>query len=144
MNICKAFEQLYGKTYCNNNLHLHGHLAECVRDYGPVYAFWLFAFERLNGVMGSFHTNCHDISLQLMRRFIDTSDFGIHKWPSDFKDELSPLIGICTYNKGSLMQTSLEATLANSQTLQPLPPLLESALELHQKCLCPLSSNLQT
>ncbi len=39
----KAFEQLYGKTYCNIILHLHGHLDECVRDHGPVYAFWLFA-----------------------------------------------------------------------------------------------------
>ena len=136
MEFCAAFELLYGKNYCSINLHLHGHLAECVRDYGPVYAFWLFAFERLNGVLGSFHTNCRDISLQLMRRFLDTNEFGIHNWPSDFKDDLSPLIMTCFYNKGSLVQSSLKATLTNVnhlQTVQPMPPLLESALEPHQK-----------
>ena len=45
------------------NMHLHLHLAECIVDYGPVYAFWCFAFERMNGVLGSYHTN-NQYSLQ--------------------------------------------------------------------------------
>ena len=39
LKFCKIFEQLYGKDYCNMNLHLHGHLVQCVLDYGPVYSF---------------------------------------------------------------------------------------------------------
>src|SRR5436190_15981972 len=28
------------------------HLCECSYDYGPLYAFWYFSFERMNGVLG--------------------------------------------------------------------------------------------
>jgi len=91
MEFCETFQTLYGKENCSINLHLHGHLASCILDYGPVYSFWLFPFERLNGILGSFHTNCHDISLQLMRRFLDTNDFGIDTWPADYRDDLAPL-----------------------------------------------------
>ena len=28
-----SFEQLYGKEYCNMNLHLHTHLATCISQY---------------------------------------------------------------------------------------------------------------
>ena len=26
-------------------------------DYGPVFSFWCFSFERYNGIMGDYHTN---------------------------------------------------------------------------------------
>lgn len=135
MEFCETFQTLYGKDYCNINLHLHGHLASCILDYGPVYSFWLFPFERLNGILGSFHTNCHDISLQLMRRFLDTNSFGLHTWPSDYKDQLAPLVKKCIYNKGSLMQNSLGCapTTYSTNDVEPFPPLCESALEPHQK-----------
>lgn len=124
---CITFENLYGKKYCNINLHLHGHLQECLKDFGPVYAFWLFAFERLNGVLGSFHTNNHDISLQLMRQFIRSYDFGIHTISSDYKLDYLPLIQKCFYNKGSLKQTSLEIAVLNDSNVSPLPPVYASA-----------------
>ena len=40
-------------------MHLAAHLTDCVRNHGPVYAFWLFAFERMNGIASSqyYHTN---------------------------------------------------------------------------------------
>ena len=69
MDFCCKFEQLYSKQYFNINLHLQAHILSCIMDHGPVYAFWLFPYERLNGVLGSFHTNCRDISLQVMRKF---------------------------------------------------------------------------
>lgn len=80
--------------------------------------------------------SCHDISLQLMRQFMDTHEFGIHNWPSEYKNELSPLIAKCFYNKGSLMQTSLQTVIRSAdlnKVVEPLPPLHESALEAHQK-----------
>ncbi len=77
MELCTVFEQLYGKDYCNINLHLHGHLVECVQDYDPVYAFWLFGFEQLNGVMGS-----------LLSRHIITIN-AMDNWPSEYKDDLA-------------------------------------------------------
>jgi len=136
MEFCETFQTLYGKENCSINLHLHGHLASCILDYGPIYSFWLFPFERLNGILGSFHTNCHDISLQLMRRFLDTNDFGIDTWPADYRDDLAPLVKKCVYNKGSLMQSLLDhilSTYGTNDGVVPLPPLHDSALEPHQK-----------
>jgi len=39
MDFCEMLEQLYGKEHCTINIHLHGHLKECMLDSGPVYAF---------------------------------------------------------------------------------------------------------
>ena len=35
-----------------------------------VYAFWLFSFERYNGILGSYKTNNRSIEIQLMRHFV--------------------------------------------------------------------------
>lgn len=102
MNSCKFFCEeylkIYGEDLCTPNLHLHGHLASCVKDYGPVYAFWLFSFERLNGILGSFHTNNRDISAQVMRCFANHHKYMSHHhkymshtWPTEFQDKLVPL-----------------------------------------------------
>lgn len=31
----KAYKQLYGADACTPNIHLHGHLTECIHDFGP-------------------------------------------------------------------------------------------------------------
>ena len=65
----KKFEELYGASACTPNLHLHGHLKECLLDFGPANAFWLFACERLNGILGAVSTNHHSIEAQLIKKF---------------------------------------------------------------------------
>ena len=40
-------KRLYGVT---TNMHMACHIADCIYDYGPLHSFWLFAFERYNGV----------------------------------------------------------------------------------------------
>ena len=54
---CQKFEEVNGSNACTPNMHLHLHLKKCLIDYGPLYAFWCFAFERYNGMLGSFATN---------------------------------------------------------------------------------------
>ena len=39
------------------NFHCATHMIEQIRDYGPVYGFWLFSFERMNRVLKSINTN---------------------------------------------------------------------------------------
>lgn len=70
MRFCHKFEDLYGKEAVRPNTHLHAHLTECVRDYGPMSSFWLFAFERFNGILGNEPTNNRSIEIQLMTRFL--------------------------------------------------------------------------
>ena len=67
---CLKFEELYGSEKCTPNMHLHCHMSESIKNFGPSSTFWLFAFERINGILGKFHTNHHSIETQLMRKFI--------------------------------------------------------------------------
>lgn len=100
------------------NIHLHGHLALFIKDFGPVYSFWLFPYERLNGVLGSYHSNSHNISVQLMTRFLDHDLYSTYKWPEEMLDTFYPLIEKCIYNKGSLQQNIFET----ASTAIPIPP----------------------
>lgn len=133
MEFCRTFESLYGKENCTINMHLHLHLSMCVRDFGPIYAFWLFAFERLNGVLGAFHMNSRDITLQLMRRFLRISENGIENWPKEYRNDLSPLIEKCIYSKGSLKHISFEEALADEKNIKPVPPMYEAGLTTEEK-----------
>jgi hypothetical protein len=72
----KVCQNLYGNHFCTPNMHLHCHLKDILKDFGPIHSFWCFSFERYNGILGSFTTNNRSIELQLMRklttrRFLD-------------------------------------------------------------------------
>lgn len=69
LNFCRRVEALYGKTAVTPNMHLHCHLAGCIEDYGPIFGFWLFSFERYNGMLGGFPNNQKHIEVQLLQRF---------------------------------------------------------------------------
>lgn len=129
----ELFKKLYGSDACTINIHLHGHLTECIREFGPVYAFWCFAYERMNGVLGSFHTNNHHVSVQYMRRFLDGKVYSPANWPKECAEEYLPLLQSSVYQKGSLMPTSFETELASNGCYIPLPPLQEFALSESQK-----------
>ena len=66
---CRRVLRLYGTNALTPNIHLHCHLTSCVRDFGPISSFWLFPFERYNGILGNQPTNNRSVELQLMRRF---------------------------------------------------------------------------
>ena len=54
----------------SNSWAMKNHLVECTKDYGPVYAFWLFSFERYNGILGNYRTNNRSVEVQLMQHFM--------------------------------------------------------------------------
>ena len=91
MQFCKKFESLYGQMEVTPNMHLHTHLINCVLDYGPVHNFWLFSFERFNGILGDFKTNQRAVEIQLMRKFLRDQDIQDLPFPSLFRDRLRPL-----------------------------------------------------
>ncbi|XP_066924647.1 uncharacterized protein [Clytia hemisphaerica] len=69
----KEFEARYSSKFTVPNMHMMLHLKEGIEDFGPLYAFWCFGFERYNGILGSFQTNGHSIPLQIMRKFVTFS-----------------------------------------------------------------------
>ena len=106
MEFCCTSQELYGRSKYNINLHLHAHHLSRIWEHGPYIPFGYF-FERLNGILGSFHTNCKDASIQPIRKFLQLSDYGVEYWPVEYRDEFAPLIPGCHYCKGSLMPHSL-------------------------------------
>ena len=80
---CKEFEKLYGLHRCTPNMHLHLHLCDCILDYGPVYSFWCFAFERYNGILGSYPTNSRQIEPQIMKKFLQQQQVESIQMPSE-------------------------------------------------------------
>jgi len=70
VNFCTGMEKLYGKQFLTCNMHLHCHLHSVLMDYGPVFGFWLFSFERYNGQLGSTLTNNRSVEIQFMRDFL--------------------------------------------------------------------------
>lgn len=64
LEFCKSFEALYGSKYCTINLHLHCHIAECLRDYGPAHTTWCFGFERFNGMLGRMPNNKQTLQIE--------------------------------------------------------------------------------
>lgn len=69
LGFCKEFERIYGSDTVTPNMHLRMHLADCIRDFGPVYGFWLFSFERYNGFLGKYPTNNRSVEIQIMKKF---------------------------------------------------------------------------
>ena len=65
----KDFEILYVKEKVTSNMHLHLHLKDFLLDFGPIYSFWLFSFERYNEMLGNLPNSKRNIELQIMRRF---------------------------------------------------------------------------
>ena len=64
------FESLYPRE-CKPNFHLAQELVlQCLPDFGPVHVTWCFAFERLNGILGSIKHNQREIEKTLMRAFM--------------------------------------------------------------------------
>ena len=55
-DMAHLIENTYGPEFITSNIHLALHIPDCCRDYGPIYSFWLFPFERLNGYIGKERT----------------------------------------------------------------------------------------
>ena len=81
-------------------MHLHGHLFDCLFDFGQIYLFWLFSFERENGILGSYLTNRKQIETQVMKKYLkeswarenqgmhlDDNCFSLHEELSNFQSE---------------------------------------------------------
>ena len=68
---------------------MHLHLMDCVINHGGVYGFWLFSFERFNGILENFQNNKKGgMEIQLMRKFIMAGSLFDKKFtmPEKFKN----------------------------------------------------------
>ena len=125
LNFCKGFEQLYGNHRVTPNMHLHTHLVDCILDFGPVYSFWLFSFERYNGIVGDYGTNQRSVEIQLMRKFISNQFVKDLPLPSKFHEHFKPIWNrnyLPTAKLPGIIQFFMEQTIKVNG--QPVPCIL--------------------
>lgn len=136
LEFCTTFESLHGSEKVTPNMHLH---TNCINDYGPIYSFWLFSFERYNGMLGNYKTNQRSVELQLMRKFI--SDLEVHDMsiPTGHlsKEDLDFLTaddGVGTLRDMSLLHSAqyLDIVQASGNALTSFPVELWSFLDIYQ------------
>lgn len=51
LQFCRRVQRIYGGDVITPNMHMHCHLKSVLFDYGSVYSFWLFSYERYNGIL---------------------------------------------------------------------------------------------
>lgn len=109
MQFCKRTERQYGKDKITPNMHMQCHLRSCVEDYGPLHGFWLFAFERYNGILGSIPNNNRCIELQMMNRFVIDGLLSNIELPAEFSEDFGPHFSNTDHSNvvGSLSDTIL-------------------------------------
>ena len=66
-----TFQSILGSQHCTPNMHMALHIKGCISDFGPVYGFWCYSFERYNGILGNYQTNNKSITVQLMKKFLN-------------------------------------------------------------------------
>ena len=107
LHFCTGMEKLYGKKGLTCNMHLHCHLRSVLLDYGPVFGFWLFSFERCNGQIGSVLTNNRSVEIQFMRNFVKERFLMpcTGNLPTIYQEQFGPVFDRCK-SKGSTLTGS--------------------------------------
>ena len=129
---CQMVQELYGDRACTINMHLHLHLFQSLHDFGPANAFWLYSFERYNGLLGSFHTNNRRIESQIMQRFLESQSLGNKACDLMDDDFLNVLPNDAqVYDTSALNVTSQGVNVVQLLTLST-GPIANIDLALHQ------------
>ena len=102
---CRKVQNIYREHTITPNMHMHCHLKEVILDYGPVHSFWLFSFERFNGILGNQPNNNKHIENQLMRHFLQDMFAYSYNFPGEFKNDFDSLCKFEDRLVGSLRET---------------------------------------
>ena len=109
LKFCSRTEVLFGKDIITPNMHMSCHLRECILDYGPLNHFWLFAFERFNGILGKLPNNNRSIETQMMKRFINDTNVLRAPCQDQFKDDFHHLLPFPRSPCGTVRADTMQA-----------------------------------
>ena len=121
LQYCKRVERMCGKQVVTPNMHFSCHLSSCVLDYGPLHNFWLFAFERFNGILGKLPNNNRSIEVQMMKRFQCDADLMSVQAPLLFHKEFEHLLPV---SRSTTMGDVSTSTIDNIWSYEAIAPKL--------------------
>ena len=105
LQFCKRTQRQYGDETISTSMHMICHLKECILDYGPLHEFWLFPFERFNGILGQLPHNNKLIEVQLFRRFLKDQYAKAIPHPTMFQEDFSEFLNDSATLVGSVANT---------------------------------------
>ncbi|GET49749.1 hypothetical protein GLOIN_2v1775288 [Rhizophagus irregularis DAOM 181602=DAOM 197198] len=119
IKIIKLIEVHYGRVKITPNLHLSLHLCDCSNDFGPLYAFWYFSFERMNGILGSLPTSNRQIEPEIMRQIMNDNQIEdiineLERFLLNAKNIQELTITGCEPFPGEMLKPSSEAIMTES------------------------------
>ena len=110
LHFSKKVQRMYGSNTITPNMHLHCHFKDVLLDYGTVYSFWCFSYERYNGILETQPTNNKEVEVQLMQRFISDNNSFAFSQPNILEIEFAPV---------TIHPTLSPLTCSALQTIQP-------------------------
>ena len=78
-------------SHITPNMHMHQNLADCIPNYGPAPAFWLFGFERLNGILRAYKRNRKNVEVQVMKKLLMDLALDDTVQPEEFREIFRPV-----------------------------------------------------
>ena len=69
-------------------------LVTCVSVFLTLNHFWLFAFERFNGILGQLPNNNRSIEVQMMKPFLDDQQVMSLSLPNEFRQNFEGLLNL--------------------------------------------------
>ena len=109
---------------------MHCHLTACLREFGPSHSFWLFPFERYNGILENQPSNNRSIEIQLMRRFQNDNlnlqlGQSVRQWPEVDSFDALPN---STYDILAPSKFDMSVSPGPKSVIESLPPYLVQCL----------------
>lgn len=63
---------------CTMNVHMVRHITECVRNWGPMWAYSCFSFESMNGQLRRLHHGTRNMNVNVSLLFYLSNEFLLH------------------------------------------------------------------
>ena len=95
-------------------MHMHFHLCNSAKNFGPACAFWCFPFERFNGILGSFQNNWVAPERQTAEKFLSYQNYLYtinisNALPKELCDYKIRKCGEISIGEGSLEQSHVDS-----------------------------------